>query len=94
MSVWTQKSMVGMGDEHLGSEGHRDEQLGLKQYKGCGNMSDLTQNNMEGVRDKPLGSKPQRGLEVSNWAQNAMVGARDKLLGLKQYERMVLWSAI
>ena len=77
-----------MGDEHSGSEGHRDEQSGLKQHEGCGVMSDPTQNNTEGARDEPLGSKPQRGPEVSNWAWNAMVGVRDELLGLKQYERV------
>ena len=63
-----------MGDEHSGSEGHRDEQSGLKQHEGHGDMSDPMQNNMEGVRDEPLGSKPQRGPEVSNRARNAMVG--------------------
>ena len=77
-----------MGDKHSGSEGHRDEQSGLKQHEGCGVMSDPMQNNMEGARDEPLGLKPQRGPEVSNQARNAMVGARDKLLGLKQYERV------
>ena len=65
-----------------------DKQSGLKQHEGHGDMSDLTQNNMKGVRDEPLGSKPQKGPEVSNRAQNAMVGARDELLDLKQYERV------
>ena len=95
MSVRTQKGAVGMGDEHSGSEGHRDEQSGLKQHEGHGDMSDPTQNNTEGERDEPLGSKPQRGPEVSNQARNAMVGARDELLGLEQYERVgmrVIWG--
>ena len=71
-----------MGDEHSGSEGHRDEQSGLKRHEGCGDMSDPTQNNMEGARDEPLGSKPQRGPEVSNQARNAMVGVR-RTVGLE-----------
>ena len=65
-----------------------DKQLGLKRHEGHGDMSDPTQNNTEGVRDEPLGSKPQKGPEVSNRARNAMVGARDELLDLKQYERV------
>ena len=32
MSVKARKGMVGVGDEHLGSEGYRDEHSGLEKH--------------------------------------------------------------
>ena len=49
--------------------------------KGCGDVSDPTRNNAEGVRHEPLGSKSQRGPEASDRARNVMVGARYEPLG-------------